>query len=162
VEFHHLGLLHQARGIVYEDAEDWFMAALEQWDKLGNRRAAGDECRQLGVLFHEQKRYDDAEKWYHQAREVFEALGDIPRLARTYGQLGMVAEEQDNLTGALGWVARTHQLAVEHNLPVAVQVKAHLGRLREKYGQDNFETWWQDFSGEAAPTDLDVDASAIF
>lgn len=162
VEFHHLGLLHQARGIVYEDAEDWFKTALEQWDRVGNRRAAGDECRQLGVLFHEQKRYDEAEKWYHQAREVFEALGDIQRLARTYGQLGMVAEEQDNLTGALEWVARTHQLAVEHNLPVAVQVKAHLGRLRDKYGQDKFETWWQDFSGEAAPTDLDVDASAIF
>lgn len=162
VEFHHLGLLHQARGIVYADAEDWFMTALEQWDKVGNRRAAGDECRQLGVLFHEQKRYDDAEKWYHQAREVFEALGDVQRMARTYGQLGMIAEEQDNLAGALEWVARTHQLAAEHNLPVAVQVKAHLGRLRDKYGQDSFETWWQDFTGEPAPADLDVDASAIF
>jgi tetratricopeptide (TPR) repeat protein len=161
VEFHHLGLLHQARGIVYEEAEDWFMTALEQWDKLGNRRAAGDECRQLGVLFHEQKRYEDAEKWYHQAREVFEALGDVPRMARTYGQLGMIAEEQGDLTGALEWVARTHQLATENNLPVAVQVKAHLGRLRDKFGQGGFETWWRDFTGGPAPTDLDVDAGAI-
>jgi tetratricopeptide (TPR) repeat protein len=162
VEFHHLGLLHQARGIVYEEAEDWFMTALEQWDRVGNRQAAGDECRQLGVLFHEQKRYGEAEKWYHQAREVFEALGDVQRMARTYGQLGMIAEEQGNFTGALEWVARTHQLAIEHNLPVVVQVKAHLGRLRDKYGQDSFETWWQDFTGDPAPVDLDVDASAIF
>jgi tetratricopeptide (TPR) repeat protein len=162
VEFHHLGLLHQARGIVYEEAEDWFMTALEQWDRVGNRRAAGDECRQLGVLFHEQKRYEEAEKWYHQAREVFEALGDIQRMARTYGQLGMIAEEQGDLTGALEWVARTHQLATEHNLPVAVQVKAHLGRLRDKYGPDGFETWWQAFTGDPAPSDLDVDVTAIF
>lgn len=162
VEFHHLGLVHQARGIVYEDAEEWFLTALDQWDKVGNRRAVGDECRQLGVLFHEQKRYDDAEKWYHQAREVFEELGDVQRMARTYGQLGMIAEEQDNLTGALEWVVRTHQLATEHNLPVAVQVKAHLGRLRDKYGQDSFDTWWRNFTGEPAPTDLDVDVSTIF
>jgi hypothetical protein len=74
----------------------------------------------------------------------------------------MIAEEQGNFTGALEWVARTHQLAIEHNLPVVVQVKAHLGRLRDKYGQDSFETWWQDFTGDPAPVDLDVDASAIF
>ena len=61
----------------------------------------GDECRQLGVLFHEQKRYEDAAKWYHQAREIFEELGDLLRSARTYGQLGMVAEEQEDIPGAL-------------------------------------------------------------
>jgi hypothetical protein len=93
---------------------------------------------------------------------VFEALGDIQRMARTYGQLGMIAEEQGDLTGALEWVARTHQLATEHNLPVAVQVKAHLGRLRDKYGPDGFETWWQAFTGDPAPSDLDVDVTAIF
>jgi tetratricopeptide (TPR) repeat protein len=161
VEFHHLGLLAQTRGIVYEEAEEWYLAALEKWEKLGNRRAIGDECRQLGVLFHEQKRYHEAEQWYLQAREVFEGLGDVQRTARTYGQLGMVAEEQGNLIRALEWVARTYQLAVDHNLPVLVQVKAHLARLRDKHGTDNFTNWWRDFTGEAPPTDLDVDASGI-
>ena len=161
VEFHHLGLLHQSRGIVFDEAEEWFQLALEQWEKVGNRRAAGDECRQLGVLFHQQKRYEDADKWYHQAREIFEALGDVQRMARTFGQLGMIAEEQDDLTGALGWVTRTHQLALDHNLPVVVQVKAHLGRLRNKFGEDNFASWWRDFTGEEPPTDLEVDTSTI-
>jgi tetratricopeptide (TPR) repeat protein len=161
VEFHHLGLLAQTRGIVYEEAEEWYLAALEKWEKLGNRRAIGDECRQLGVLFHEQKRYSEAEQWYLQAREVFEGLGDVQRTARTYGQLGMVAEEQGNLTGALEWVARTYQLAADHSLPVLVQVKAHMARLRDKHGPDNFIAWWRDFTGEAPPADLEVDTSGI-
>ena len=161
VEFHHLGLLSQSRGILYDEAEDWYHNALAYLEELGDRRGVGDECRQLGVLFHEQKRYDDALKWYTQAREIFEELGDVQRIVRTYGQLGMIAEEQDDLQGALEWVARTHQLVVEHDLPVIVQVKAHLARLRDKYGDQGFQEWWQDFTGEPAPADLDVDTSFI-
>ena len=161
IEFHHLGLLQQNRGIIYDEAEEWFKAAMTQYETLGNRRAVGDECRQLGVLFHEQKRYDEAATWYHQAREIFEELGDIQRASRTYGQLGMIAEEQENIPGALEWVARTHQLAVDYDLPVGVQVKAHLARLRDKIGQEEFESWWRGFTGEEAPTDLDVDVSGI-
>ena len=160
-ELHFLGLLEQDRGIVYEEAEEWYLAALERREDLGDRRGAGDECRQLGVLFHEQKLYDQAENWYHQAREIFEELGDVQRVARTYGQLGMVAEEQDNLTGALEWAARTYQLVTEYELPVLIQVKAHLGRLKEKYGEENFARWWLDFTGDEPPEDLDVDASGI-
>ena len=160
-ELHFLGLLEQDRGIVYEEAEEWYLAALERREELGDRRGAGDECRQLGVLFHEQKRYADAENWYHQAREIFEELGDVQRAARTYGQLGMVAEETDNLNGALEWTARTYQLVTDYELPVLVQVKAHLARLRDKFGEENFANWWLDFTGDEAPTDLDVDASGI-
>ena len=160
-ELHFLGLLEQDRGIVYEEAEEWYLAALERREDLGDRRGAGDECRQLGVLFHEQKLYDQAENWYHQAREIFENLGDVQRLARTYGQLGMVAEEQDNLSGALEWATRTYQLVTEYELPVLIQVKAHLARLRDKYGEVEFGRWWLDFTGDEAPTDLDVDTSGI-
>ena len=160
-ELHFLGLLEQDRGIVYEEAEEWYLAALERREELGDRRGAGDECRQLGVLFHEQKQYDQAENWYHQAREIFEELGDVQRIARTYGQLGMVAEEQDNLTGGLEWAARTYQLVTEYGLPVLIQVKAHLARLRDKYGEEEFARWWLDFTGDEAPTDLDVDTSGI-
>ena len=161
VEFHHLGLLQQSRGIIYDEAEEWFIAAMNQWERVGNRRAVGDECRQLGVLFQEQERYEDANRWYHQAREIFEELGDLLRSARTYGQLGMVAEQLDDVPGALEWVARTYQLAMEYNLPMVVQVKAHLGRLRDKLGQEQFEEWWRNYTGEEAPTDLDVDTSTI-
>lgn len=161
VEFHHLGLLAQARGILFDEAEGLYQTALEYLEDLGDRRGVGDECRQLGVLFHEQQRYDDALKWYTQAREIFEQMGDVQRMVRTYGQLGMIAEEQDDLPGALEWVARTHQLVVENDLPMVVQVKAHLGRLRDKFGDQEFQKWWQDYTGEPAPTDLDVDTSTI-
>ena len=133
VEFHHMGLLAQTRGVDYETAEDWYTLALEMRERLGDRRGMGDEARQLGVLFQEHKRWDEAERWYQQAREIFEELQDVLRTARTYGQLGMVAEERENLPEALEWTARTYRLALEHELPVVVQVKSHLGRLRDKY-----------------------------
>ena len=161
IEFHHLGLLTQARQIFLDDAEHWYSMALEKFEELGDWRSAGDECRQLGVLFHEQKRLEEAEGWYHRAREIFEEIQDPGRVARTYGQLGMIAEEKDDLEGALSWAGRTYQLAAENNLPVLEQVRSHLSRLREKYGEENFAAWWQTFAGEEPPGDLEVDPEGV-
>ena len=161
LEFHHLGLLAQTREMFYEDAEEWYLLALDKYEALGDRRSAGDECRQLGVLFHEQKRLDEAEGWYNRAREIFEDLGDVQRTARTFGQLGMVAEERDDLSSALEWVARTYRLAAEHGLPLLPQVKSHLARLRSKYGDDRFNTWWRGYTGGDPPTDLDTDSGTV-
>ncbi|PKB79037.1 MAG: hypothetical protein BZY88_15420, partial [SAR202 cluster bacterium Io17-Chloro-G9] len=161
VEFHHMGLLAQTRGLDHESAEDWYILALEMRERLGDRRGMGDEARQLGVLFQEHKLWDEAEQWYQQAREIFEELQDVSRTARTYGQLGMVAEERQNLPEALEWTARTYRLALDYELPVVVQVKSHLGRLREKFGEESFAQWWQDNMGSDPPSDLDVDTSLI-
>ena len=83
------------------------------------------------------------------------------RTARTFGQLAMVAEERENIPEALEWAARTYQLALDHELPVLVQVKSHLARLRDKHGEDSFTQWWRGFTGGDPPTDLDVDTSHI-
>ena len=156
VEFHYLGLLEQGRQLFPEDAEHWFTLALEKYEELGDWRSAGDECRQLGVLFHEQKKLDEAESWYHRAREIFEEIQDVSRTARTYGQLGMAAEERSDLEGALTWAARTYQLASVNNLPVISQVRVHLARLRDKQGAEEFTGWWRGFAGEDPPDDLDL------
>ena len=161
VEFHYLGLLEQGRQMFPEDAEHWFTLALEKYEQLGDWRSAGDECRQLGVLFHEQRKLEEAETWYHRAREIFEEIQDISRTARTYGQLGMAAEERDDLEGAVTWAARTYQLATGHSLPVIAQARVHLARLRGKLGEDAFSEWWRNFNGEEPPTDLDAEEEVI-
>ena len=161
VEFHYLGLLEQGRQLFPEDAEHWYTLALEKYEKLGDWRSAGDECRQLGVLFHEQQKLDEAESWYHRAREIFEEIQDTSRTARTYGQLGMTAEERADIEGALTWAARTYQLAAGHNLPVIAQARVHLSRLRDKHGADTFADWWRNFAGEEPPADLDTKEEAI-
>ena len=161
VEFHYLGLLEQGRQMFPEDAEHWYTLALEKYEKLGDWRSAGDECRQLGVLFHEQKKLEEAERWYHRAREIFEEIQDLSRTARTYGQLGMAAEEREDLEVALEWAARTYQLAADHNLPVMGQARVHLARLRDKQGGDAFAVWWRNFAGGEPPTDLDAEEGVI-
>ena len=161
IEFHHLGLVEQAREMFIDDAEHWYHMAIEKWQQLGDRRSEGDECRQLGVLFHEQKDLEKAEEWYGRARDLFEEIQDLNRICRTYGQLGMIAEERDDIPEALLWAGRTYQLASANNLPVLVQVKAHLARLKGKHGEDGFAAWWQDFAGEEPPSDLDVDPETV-
>ena len=161
VEFHYLGLLEQGRQMFPEDAEHWYKLALEKYEKLGDWRNAGDECRQLGVLFHEQEKLEEAESWYHRAREIFEEIQDVSRTARTYGQLGMAAEERQDIEGALTWAARTYQLAADQNLAVIGQARVHLARLRDKHGSEAFAEWWFGFAGEEPPTDLDEEEGAI-
>ena len=161
VEFHYLGLLEQGRQLFPEDAEHWYTMALEKYEKLGDWRSAGDECRQLGVLFHEQQKLEEAESWYHRAREIFEEINDVSRTARTYGQLGMAAEERSDMEEALTWAARTYQLAAVHNLPVIAQARVHLARLRARHGADVFADWWRNFTGDEPPTDLDAEEEVI-
>jgi len=159
VEFHHLGLLAQSRGFFYDDAEDFYIQAMEKYEALGDARSAGDECRQLGVLFHEQKRLDEAERWYQQANAHFQTSGDTQRIARTYGQLGMIAEEREDINGALEWVGQTYRLATEHNLPVLAQVESHLARLESKFGEDSFNEWWRGFMGNDPPSNLEIEGN---
>ena len=160
VEFHHLGTLAQARGIP-DEAEEWLTVAMEYREQLGDIRGVGIEARQLGVVFHEQGDMDKAYHWYDQARQAFENSRDVLRAARTYGQLGMVEEERGNLPDALEWVARTYQLVNQYQLPMLVQVQAHLARLRDAMGEEEFRQWWRDNTGAEAPEDLDVDATEI-
>ena len=158
VEFHHLGRLSQNRGLFYEDAENWYLLALEKFEELGDRRSAGDQCRQLGVLFHEQRKLKDAERWYLRAKDMFDEAGDVQRSASTYGQLAVVAEDRDDISAALEWAGRTYSLVLDHDLPLLSNVKSHLGRLRRKYGTDPFAQWWRGSFGGDPPADLDSDA----
>ena len=134
---------------------------MEYREEMGDLRGVGVEARQLGVVHHEQGDLDQAYHWYDQARIAFENVRDVLRAARTYGQLGMVEEQRGNLPDALEWVARTYQLVADHQLPMLVQVKAHLARLKEQMGDEPFAQWWRDNTGAEPPGDLDVDASEI-
>ena len=154
VEFHYLGLLAQARGVGSAIAEEWFELALEKREELGDIRGVGDECRQLAVSCHQDNRLEDAQRWYQRALDAFEEVGDVDRIARTSGQLGRLAEEQGDLANALEWVARTYRLAAEHQLPALTPAKAHLAALRDKYGEENFTSWWRGFAGTDPPEDL--------
>ena len=161
LEFHYLGLMEQSRGMFYDDAEDWFELALQKRQELGDRTGVGDEYRQLGVLNHEQKKLDQAEQCYRQALDIFQETEDLQRVSRTLGQLAMVEEDRGNFAEALSWAHRTYQLAIGHDLPVMTQVKSHLNRLKEKFGEAEFAEWWRGATGGDPPEDLDVDAGGI-
>lgn len=157
IEFHHLGRLAQNRGAVYEDAENWYLLALEKFEELGDRRSAGDQCRQLGVLFHEQRKFDQAEQWYLRAKDMFDEVRDVQRSASTYGQMAVLAEARGDVAAALEWAGRTYNLVVDHGLPLLPNVRSHLGRLRGKYGAEPFDQWWVGTFGDDPPADLNSD-----
>ena len=162
LEFHYLGLMEQSRGLFYDDAEDWFELALQKRQELGDRTGVGDEYRQLGVLNHEQKKLDQAEQCYRQALDIFQETEDLQRVSRNLlDSLPWLRKTAVTLPRLSPGLTRTYQLAASHDLPVMTQVKAHLNRLKEKFGEAEFAEWWRGATGGDPPDDLDVDAGGI-
>ncbi|HCG91468.1 MAG TPA: hypothetical protein DEZ08_06485 [Dehalococcoidia bacterium] len=153
-EFHYLGLLSQDRGQLEDEAEEWFVASLEQKLDLEDLTGCGDECRQIGLLYHEQEKFTQANQWYKRAADYFSQSSSIDRLARTYGQIGVISEELNNIEEALEWTARTYTLISNNNLPMANHVLTHLKRLREKIGHSEFSDWWKNNTGDEPPIAL--------
>ena len=98
-------------------------AGIGEYEKLEDMRAVGDECRQLGVLFHEQKRLDEAEQWYQRASGIFESFRTCKGLPAPTASWEWWRRNRGDLEAALEWVARTYALATDHNLPSVDQAK---------------------------------------
>ena len=150
-EFHYLGLLSQDRGELHDEAEEWFEASLEIKTQLGDHVGSGDECRQIGILYHEQEKFSQAEEWYKKAIEFFQQSSSIDRLARTYGQIGIIKQELQDIEGSLEWAARTYALVKNNKLPMLEQVLNHLGTIRNEVGEVKFDEWWLSHFDEPSP-----------
>lgn len=150
-EFHYLGLLSQDRGELHDEAEEWFEASLEIKTQLGDHVGSGDECRQIGILYHEQEKFSQAEEWYKKAIEFFQQSSSIDRLARTYGQIGIIKQELQDIEGSLEWAARTYALVKNNKLPMLEQVLNHLGTIRNEVGEVKFDEWWLSQFDEPSP-----------
>ena len=72
----------------------------------------------------------------------------------------MVEEERGNLPNALRWVAHTYRLIADHQLPMLEPVTAHLARLRERMGADDFRRWWLDNTGAEPPDNAELSDNA--
>ena len=162
-ELHFLGLLEQDRGIVYEEAEEWYLAALERREELGDRRGGRRRVPSTGCAVP-------------RTEEIRRGGKLVPpgpgRFSRNWARY----RESPELTVSLGMVCRgTGQPGRRSGMDGAhlstclpstscrywYRSKAHLARLREKYGEADFARWWVDFTGDEAPSDLEVDASGI-
>tara|TARA_B100000029_G_scaffold394720_1_gene392376 strand:- start:102055 stop:104529 length:2475 start_codon:yes stop_codon:yes gene_type:complete len=150
-EFHYLGLLSQDRGELHDEAEEWLTASLEIKTQLQDHIGSGDECRQIGLLYHEQENFNQAEEWYKKAIDFFQQASSVDRLARTYGQMGIIKQEQGDTNGSLEWAARTYTLVNNNKLPMIDQVINHLSVIRNEIGETTFDKWWEDQFNELSP-----------
>jgi hypothetical protein len=50
---------------------------------------------------------------------------------------------------------------VDQDLPMLAQVKAHLARLRDRWGEDSFTQRWRGLTGSDPPSDLDGDTGSV-
>ena len=150
-ECHYLGLLSQDRGGLQDEAEEWLIASLNIKTQIGDNTGSGDECRQIGLLYHEQEQFTEAEQWYKKAIEFFQLSSNIDKLARTYGQIGIIKQELGDVEGSLEWGARTYALVNNNKLPMIDQVINHLMTIRKEIGESQFDQWWVNRFSEESP-----------
>jgi tetratricopeptide (TPR) repeat protein len=105
--------LHYKLGYLYWFAGRWdeaaaeFQAELTLAQESGNKIAAAQSLRHIGVVAQERGDYDAALDLYRRSLEIMEALGDRAGVSASLHQMGTVAQDRGEYDAALDYYRRS-------------------------------------------------------
>lgn len=141
--YHQLGFIEQRRRR-FDEAERWFMKALEIELRFDDWAGAGKAYHHLGMIATERYAYDDAERWYLKSLSIKQEIGDEATSASTYHQLGILAARRGDFDTAEDRYQKSLRIKEKINDEHGSALSAHqLGRIAElqlKY--DEAERWY--------------------
>jgi len=152
-EYHQLGVVarHQRR---FDEATAFYHKALQIFEDAGDFYKASDEYHQLGRVAQEQRRFDEATALYHKAFELREQFQDWRKVSSTLSQWGNLLETQDKWSEALQIYIHAFAIDLEHNEEWISSDIRDLGRMLKAMGMSQFESVWQQVTGEDCPEQL--------
>ena len=136
---HQLGNLHQDQG-EYEQARELYEQSLAIQQEIGNRSGVANTLHQLGNLHYDQGEYEQARKLYEQSLAIMQEIGDRSGMASSLGQLGLLNEAVGKLAEAVAVLVPAFILFKQLASPNIEIARAALARLREKMGEETFNT----------------------
>ncbi|NQE04732.1 Photosystem I assembly protein Ycf3 [ANME-1 cluster archaeon GoMg1] len=136
---HQLGIIHQDQGN-YEEAVKLYQQSLKIEEELGDKRGIANSLHQLGMIHQNQGNYEEAVKVYQQSLKIEEELGNKRGIASSLHQLGMIHEEKEEFSAALEEFFNALLIVKQLNDPRSKIVESSICRLREKMGEEAFET----------------------
>jgi tetratricopeptide (TPR) repeat protein len=145
--YHQLGWVAQKQR-QFEQATAYYQKALQIYLDRGEDYNAADEYHQLGMVAQHQRRFDEATAFYQKAFEIRGQFQDWRKVSSTLSQWGNLLEIQENWAEALQIYIHAFAIDLEHNEEWIGSDIRDLGRMLKAMGMSQFESVWQQVTGE--------------
>ena len=152
-DYHNLGVVaqHQRR---FDEATAFYNKALQIKEDAGDFYNAASEYHHLGMVAQEQRRFDEATAFYNKAFEIVEQFQDWRKVSSTLSQWGNLLEIQEKWAEALQIYIHAFAIDLEHNEEWIYSDIRDLGRMLKAMGMSQFESVWQQVTGEECPEEV--------
>jgi tetratricopeptide (TPR) repeat protein len=135
-----LGVIHQRQGN-YDEAVKHYQQSLKILEELGDKGGIATLLHNFGVIQQDQGNYDEAVELYQQSLKIKEELGDKGGIAGSLHNLGVIHQRQGNYDEAVKLYQQSLKIFKQLNDPKNSKiVESSIARLREKMGDEAFET----------------------
>ena len=141
-----LGNVHYQQGN-YPEAVKLYEQSLEMAKDLGDKSGIASSLHQLGMVHQDQGNYPEAVKLYEQSLDLAKDLGDKSGIARSLGKIGRIKEVNKDFEGALGDYLTALSIFEDLQDPSREIAKKDIARLREKMGEEAFQSILAKFGG---------------
>jgi tetratricopeptide (TPR) repeat protein len=142
---------HQRR---FDEATAFYNKALQIKEDAGDFYNAASEYHHLGMVAQEQRRFDEATAFYNKAFEIVEQFQDWRKVSSTLSQWGNLLEIQEKWAEALQIYIHAFAIDLEHNEEWIYSDIRDLGRMLKAMGMSQFESVWQQVTGEECPEEV--------
>jgi tetratricopeptide (TPR) repeat protein len=156
---HQIGMVQQACEN-YEAALNYYESSLRLKKSLGNIAGVASSLHQIGNLNYLRGEYTAALEQYEQSLKIAEELGDRVGMATTRAQLSKVFIQLGRYPDAFRNLLFALTTFVELQLPYMRLAANELKKLRIQWGAANFNSAWQQTTGEDVPEWLSQDEGA--
>jgi tetratricopeptide (TPR) repeat protein len=131
----------------FDEATAFYHKALQIREDVGDLYNAAYAYHNLGVVAQEQRRFDEATAFYQKAFEIREQFQDWRKVSSTLSQWGNLLEIQQIYIHAFA-------IDLEHNEEWIGSDIRDLGRMLKAMGMSQFESVWQQVTGEDCPEEV--------
>ncbi|NEQ25084.1 MAG: tetratricopeptide repeat protein [Microcoleus sp. SIO2G3] len=153
VTYQNLGILAQEQRR-FDEATAFYQKSLQICEDAGDLYNAASAYHQLGMLAQEQRRFDEAINYYQKAFEIREQFQNWRKASSTLSQWGNLLETQEKWSEALQIYIHAFAIDLEHNEEwIGWRIK-DLGRMLKAMGMSQFESVWQQVTGEECPEEV--------
>jgi tetratricopeptide (TPR) repeat protein len=147
---HTIGNTHYLSGN-FAAALTMYEKALKIFEELGYRAEVACSLHQIGMIYQACKDYVAALAEYDKALKIKEELSDRTGMANSHFQIGQVLTQTGRCLEAFSHLLFALATLMELQSTNAEIVVEMFKVLRAKWGAENFDTAWQQATGEAVP-----------
>jgi len=152
-DYHQLGIVAQEQRR-FDKATAFYQKVLQICEDAGDLYNAASAYHQLGMVAQEQRRFDEAINYYQKAFEIGEQFQNWRKASSTLSQWGKLLETQEKWAEALQIYIHAFAIDLEHNEEWIDSDIRYLERMLKVMGTSEFESVWQQVTGEECPEEV--------